>query len=64
MSEQPYRVYVIQGRGQRDYTDAHTALAQVPRRCSEEVARVLTNQRPLHVVNTEVYAAGHQRRPL
>src|SRR5215470_329080 len=40
------------------------AVAQVPRRCGEEVARVLTNQRPLHVVNTEVYAAGHQRRPL
>jgi D-3-phosphoglycerate dehydrogenase len=38
------------------------AVAQVPRRCGEEVARVLTNQRPLHVVNTEVYAAGHQRR--
>src|SRR5919202_474179 len=37
------------------------AVAQVPRRCGEEVARVLTNQRPLHVVNTEVYAAGHQR---
>ena len=40
------------------------AVAQVPRRCGEEVARVLTNQRPLHVVNTEVYAAGHQRRSL
>jgi D-3-phosphoglycerate dehydrogenase len=40
------------------------AVAQVPRRCGEEVARVLTNQRPLHVVNTEAYAAGHQRRPL
>src|SRR5207248_9958819 len=33
------------------------AVAQVPRRCGEEVARVLTNQRPLHVVNTEIYAA-------
>src|SRR5262249_31877775 len=30
MSEQPYKVYVIQGSGQRDYTDAQTALAQVP----------------------------------
>lgn len=40
------------------------AVAQVPRRCGEEVARVLTNQRPLHVVNAEVYAAGHQRRSL
>jgi len=40
------------------------AVAQVPRRCGEEVARVLTNQHPLHVVNTEVYAAGHQRRSL
>src|SRR5215831_12748797 len=30
MSEQPYKVYVIQGSGQRDYTDARTALAQVP----------------------------------
>ncbi len=38
MSEKPYRVYIIQGRGQRDYTDSQ--------------------------VNTEVYAAGHQRRPL
>jgi D-3-phosphoglycerate dehydrogenase len=34
------------------------AVAQVPRRCGEEVARVLTGQRPLHVVNPEVYAAG------
>jgi len=40
------------------------AVAQVPRRCGEEVARVLTNQCPLHVVNTEVYTAGHQRRSL
>jgi D-3-phosphoglycerate dehydrogenase / 2-oxoglutarate reductase len=32
------------------------AVAQVPRRCGEEVARVLTGQRPLHVVNQEVYA--------
>ena len=34
------------------------AVAQVPRRCGEEVARVLTKQRPLHVVNPEVYAPG------
>jgi hypothetical protein len=39
-------------------------VAQVPRRCGEEVARVLTNSRPLHVVNTELYAAGRQRRGL
>src|SRR2546425_207096 len=30
MSEKSYKVYVIQGRGQRDYTDSQTALAQVP----------------------------------
>ena len=53
MSEKPYKVYVIQGRGQRDYTDSQTALA-----------RVLTNQRPLHVVNAEIYVAGQPRRPL
>ncbi len=34
------------------------AVAQVPRRCGEEVARVLTRERPLHVVNPEVYAPG------
>ena len=34
------------------------AVAQVPRRCGEEVARVLTRQRPLNVVNPEVYAPG------
>jgi hypothetical protein len=28
----------------------------------EEVARALTGQRPLHVVNSEVYAAGRQLR--
>ena len=38
------------------------AVAQVPRRCGEEVARVLTGQRPLHVVNPEVYAAEAVRR--
>lgn len=32
------------------------AVAQVPQRCGEEVARALTGQRPLHVVNPEVYA--------
>jgi D-3-phosphoglycerate dehydrogenase len=36
------------------------AVAQVPQRCGEEVARVLTGQRPLHVVNPEVYAARPQ----
>jgi len=38
------------------------AVAQIPRRCGEEVARVLTGQRPLNVVNPEVYAAGAIRR--
>jgi D-3-phosphoglycerate dehydrogenase len=38
------------------------AIAQVPRRCGEEVARVLTGQRPLNVVNPEVYAPGATRR--
>jgi D-3-phosphoglycerate dehydrogenase / 2-oxoglutarate reductase len=38
------------------------AVAQVPRRCGEEIARVLTGQRPLNVVNPEVYAPGHRRR--
>src|SRR5512132_2801599 len=32
------------------------AVAAVPRRCGEEIARVLTGQRPLNVVNPEVYA--------
>jgi D-3-phosphoglycerate dehydrogenase len=39
-----------------------SAVAQVPRRCGEEAARVLTGQRPLHVVNPEVYAPGAVRR--
>ena len=38
------------------------AVAAVPRRCGEEIARVLTGQRPLNVVNPEVYAAGAARR--
>jgi D-3-phosphoglycerate dehydrogenase len=38
------------------------AVAQVPRRCGEEVARVLTGQRPLNVVNAAVYAPGARRR--
>ncbi len=38
------------------------AVAQVPRRCGEEVARVLTGERPLHVVNPDVYAPGRCRR--
>jgi D-3-phosphoglycerate dehydrogenase len=38
------------------------AVAQVPRRCGEEIARVLTGQRPLNVVNPEVYAPGAPRR--
>jgi D-3-phosphoglycerate dehydrogenase len=38
------------------------AVAAVPRRCGEEVARVLTGQRPLNVVNPDVYAPGAPRR--
>jgi D-3-phosphoglycerate dehydrogenase len=38
------------------------AIAAVPRRCGEEVARVLTGQRPINVVNSEVYAEGAVRR--
>src|SRR5437773_4310284 len=40
------------------------AVAQVPRRCGEEIARVLTGQRPLNVVNPEVYAPGATLRRL
>jgi D-3-phosphoglycerate dehydrogenase len=39
------------------------AVAQVPRRCGEEAARALSGQRPLHVVNPEVYAALRQPMP-
>jgi D-3-phosphoglycerate dehydrogenase / 2-oxoglutarate reductase len=38
------------------------AVAAVPRRCGEEIARVLTGQRPLNVVNAEVYEPGAARR--
>jgi D-3-phosphoglycerate dehydrogenase len=38
------------------------AVAQVPRRCREELARALTGRRPLNVVNPEVYAPGAVRR--
>ena len=38
------------------------AVAKVPRRCGEEVARVLTGQRPLNVVNPAIYAPGAARR--
>ena len=38
------------------------AIAAGPRRCGEEVARVLTGQRPINVVNSEVYAEGAVRR--
>jgi D-3-phosphoglycerate dehydrogenase / 2-oxoglutarate reductase len=38
------------------------AVAQVPQRCGEEVARALIGQRPLHVVNPEVYAVSMQPR--
>ena len=38
------------------------AVAQVPRRCGEEIARILTRERPLHVVNPDVYAPAHVRR--
>ncbi len=39
-----------------------SAVARVPRRCGEEVARALTGQRPLNVINPEVYAPGAARR--
>ena len=32
MTDQPYHVYVIQGRGQRDYADCQAALTAVPAR--------------------------------
>ena len=38
------------------------AVAAVPRRCGEEIARVLDGQRPLNVVNPEVLAPGAARR--
>jgi D-3-phosphoglycerate dehydrogenase len=38
------------------------AVAQVPKRCGEEIARVLLKERPLHVVNPDVYAPGRARR--
>jgi len=39
-----------------------SAVAKVPRRCAEEITRVFTGQRPLNVVNPEVYAPGAMRR--
>src|SRR5438874_5753132 len=38
------------------------AVAAIPRRCGEEIARVLKGQRPLNVVNPEVYSTGAVRR--
>jgi D-3-phosphoglycerate dehydrogenase / 2-oxoglutarate reductase len=38
------------------------AVAAVPRRCGEEIARVLSGERPLNVVNGKVYAPGAVRR--
>jgi len=38
------------------------AVARVPRRCGEEIARVLTGHRPLNVVNPEVFAPAAVRR--
>jgi D-3-phosphoglycerate dehydrogenase len=38
------------------------AVAQVPKRCGEEIARVLLKERPINVVNPEVYAPGRARR--
>ena len=38
------------------------AVAQVPKRCGEEIARVLLKERPINVVNPEVYAPGRVRR--
>ena len=43
-------------------TSRSPAVAQVPRRCGEEVARALRGQRPANVVNPEVYAPGAVRR--
>jgi D-3-phosphoglycerate dehydrogenase len=37
---------------------SEAAVAQVPKRCGEEIARVLSGQRPLHVVNPQVYERG------
>ena len=39
-----------------------SAVARVPRRCGEEVARILTGRRPLNVINSEVYAPGSALR--
>jgi D-3-phosphoglycerate dehydrogenase / 2-oxoglutarate reductase len=38
------------------------AVAQVPKRCGEEIARLLLKERPINVVNPEVYAPGRVRR--
>jgi D-3-phosphoglycerate dehydrogenase len=38
------------------------AVAQVPKRCGEEIARVLLKEPPINVVNPEVYAPGRARR--
>jgi D-3-phosphoglycerate dehydrogenase len=38
------------------------AVAQVPQRCGEEIARVLLKERPINVVNPEVYDPGRRRR--
>lgn len=37
---------------------SEAAVAQVPKRCGEEIARVLSGQRPRHVVNPQVYERG------
>jgi phosphoglycerate dehydrogenase-like enzyme len=37
---------------------SEAAVAQVPKRCGEEVARVLSGQRPRNVANPEVYERG------
>src|SRR5256884_1568493 len=39
------------------------AVAQIPRRCGDEVARVLTGPPPPHVGNPEAYAAGGRPPP-
>jgi D-3-phosphoglycerate dehydrogenase len=38
------------------------AVAQVPKRCGEEIARLLLKERPINVVNPEVYGPGRVRR--
>ena len=69
MSERPLKVYVIQGRGERDYADCQAALARVPARLqslpfigdpdvSEAVYRLLKAAREGRRAQEEVRVAG------